>query len=273
MFKNFTVIFVILCLNLFGTSAWDFYRLRSDDTAELADAPFLAAIMVLRKFHCNGVIISSQFILTTAACILSQRNRIKDIRIRVGTTDLSKGGETYTVQTYFVHNITTREIEETMLYTLEDRIDFGYKQRPIRIGRLPREIFHSDPWQVALPFLGHYDGKIVGWGKDRRGDGKQFTLRKVTDTVIERIPRCKRFMNQAGLTFYNHTLCAFVEYAFFGSDGSVLVYDKTLIGLASYFDVQVLTSTNREAYASVFTYVHQVRKFLRNVIDDIYTNI
>ncbi|XP_066592717.1 trypsin-like isoform X2 [Prorops nasuta] len=237
------------------------------------DAPFLAAIMLNNKFHCNSALVSPQFVLATADCILMIKDQLQNVKIRTGTNDLGKGGRTHAVEAYFLHNITTNTIQNNVLYTigalkLKEPMELDVHHKPLRIGLLPQDIFESDPPQFITPLLKKWRGQVYGWGQNWGGDTNSLALRKVEEAIILRIPHCKGFLEDAGQTYYDHSICSYVRYGYFGNDGSILVYDKTLIGLASIFNIKVIDEKRSRSYASVFTYVHKMQDFIDQVVGD-----
>ncbi|XP_066592722.1 trypsin epsilon-like [Prorops nasuta] len=266
MFNNFATLFLVLSAALCGTLAYEFRRLHSDEAAGRNEFPYMAAMLVKNRYHCNAVIIKPLYILATAACILHQKDHIKDIRIRTGTDSIYAGGELHEVESYIIHNVTKDDRDAIGALKLKKSIQFNDRQKSIPVGPVPKELIDSDPWKIALPFAGNWYGTLSGWGKNRAGTDKHFSLRKVDETIIERFPRCKKFLNDAGLKYYDHTLCSYVRYAFLGSDGSVLVYNNTLAGLATYADFEVITNANRPAYASAFAYIYKLQDFVNSLV-------
>ncbi|XP_066592721.1 trypsin iota-like [Prorops nasuta] len=273
MFQIFVTIFVALSATMIGSEATNVYRLRIDKTIDIKEAPFVAAIMLNNRYHCNSAIVSPQFILSTAGCILMIKDQLQNVKIRTGTNNLRKGGHTSAVEAYFLNDVTRYDIEETKLYTigalkLKTPIPFGVTQKPIQIGRLPQDLYESNPPQFITPLLKKWRTPVYGWGQNWRGDENSLGFRKIEGAVILRDAHCQRFVKNAGIGYLNHHICSYVRSGYLGNDSSLLVYDNKLVGLASFFDIEVIDERNRKSYASVLTNVDKVKKFIIDLIGE-----
>ncbi|XP_066600120.1 clotting factor G beta subunit-like [Prorops nasuta] len=311
MFKNFAILFVLVGVN----AIYDYHIIRRlifrKDLAEPNEFPFMAAILLKHNrepevtcillpnecvlkypshdFHCTGVIISRQFVLTTAKCILYKKDELDKIRIRTGTNSLlDDEGDTHEVESYHIHNITRRESNKTVeyhtigLYKLKTPMKLNDRQRPIRISALPKNLIIRDPGKIDRWFSGDWYGTVVGWGFDnRQGNTLSEDLRlpmeyipallKAQNTVmIERVPRCKRYMKKNDIPYNGHEICVYYNEPL-GNDGAVLLYENKFIGVAIHYDFFFRSVEDDSLIpGGIFVYVESVKDFIYSTATDYY---
>ncbi|XP_066592410.1 uncharacterized protein [Prorops nasuta] len=223
--------------------------------------PYMAAIMAYGSYHCNGVIISTKIVLATAACVLDKKNELQHITIQTGSKYLWKG-QIHQVKKYYVYEINTNEIDPGVLYPigafkLKTPMKINSAQSPINIASLPEGLY--DKPTITRLFRMDWHGTLSGYGKRQLESG---TNLKRTTIVIERIPFCKESLTLAGLSYYDHNICGYENEVYIGNDGSVLVYNNSLIGLATYTGYTLFTVSGAAKIGTVFTYIYKVKPFI-----------
>ncbi|XP_066600149.1 trypsin-like [Prorops nasuta] len=287
-----------------------FDRLIAGSLAEPNEFPFIAAILLKQNrtipdvcalssdkcrhllisyyFHCSGVIISPQFVLTTAQCIINRKDDLHKIRIRTGTNSLwDNEGETHEVESYHLHNKTKRESGKTVVdytigvYKLKHPLKINNKQKPIRFAALPEAIITRDPGSLDMFFSGSWYGTVVGWGREfPTGYVRPYPLPiyyapkllKMQETVvIERIPRCKRFIFEyRNKPLKDHEICGYVGEDI-GSDGATLIYENNLIGISTYSGYRFINEifpVGTEGRGAYFAYIEYLKDFITATVTD-----
>lgn len=79
----------------------DAERIVGGEDAEDDAAPFQCSLQVYRSHFCGCVIISDKWILTASHCLAGRTTR--DLEVRVGTNDLTKGGTFYKTDKIIMH--------------------------------------------------------------------------------------------------------------------------------------------------------------------------
>ncbi|XP_066592358.1 hypodermin-A-like [Prorops nasuta] len=277
MFNNFAIIFVLSSAVLYGTLAFKFDRLYVHNTMmsrsypKPNEYPYMAAILANGAFHCNGVIISNQIVLTTAACVLDKINELQHVTIRTGSNHPWRGGQIHNVEKYYVHSVNITEIEPGVMhligaFKLSSRVNINSNQQTIKIGKLPEEIYEEQP--TFSFFRGDWPAALSGFGK---AQFETDTSLKRAEVQIARIPNCKKSLAFEGLSYYDHNICAYHNDLRIGNDSSVLVYKNSLIGLAAYSRIDVKTTSglpHPRVSGSVFIYVHKVNDFVDRIVQN-----
>ncbi|XP_066590721.1 hypodermin-A-like [Prorops nasuta] len=266
MFNNFAIFFVALSVALFGVLAIEFKGPSFGEIANANEAPYMAAIILNDKFHCNAVIISKDFVMTSAACVLHIKDNLDNIKVRVGSVKLSHGGEIHAVQAYYIHNISRTQADPGILYTLgalklKTPIDINSSQKPIQFSKAPEGLYKD---LVARIFYENWHGQLFGWGIDANSNSEA-TLRKA-EIIIERVPHCRAMIIEAGLPYYDHYFCAYGKDGLIGNNGGVVVLDNNPIGMAIYSNLPITNTLGATKDGNVFIYVDKLKGFIDQML-------
>ncbi|XP_066600148.1 uncharacterized protein [Prorops nasuta] len=275
MFNNFAIFLLALSAAVPGILAYEFERFVSSSLAGPNEFPYMAGVMVKN----NGTV-PNNCQLEPTACIIDKKDELNNIRIRTGTNSLlDNQGETHEVERYHLHNMSITKAHTTAVYTigvyrLKTPLKVNDKQKPIRFAALPENIITRDPGGVDKFFSGSWYGTVVGWGTDNSAQSTGNlnvppTLRKMQDTVIiERVPRCKRFIEQYGIPYSGHEICGYIDGKI-GNDGAALIYYDTFIGVAIYYKYEFKDwFDGSEGYGSIFAYIKQLENFISATVAD-----
>lgn len=192
--------------------------------AEEGSAPYQTSLQYNEKHFCGGVIIHQQFVLTAGHCLSSLKPR--DIKISVGTNDLSNGSIYYQPDKFIAHN---RYFKPTYhndigLVRLSRKVEFNDKVRLIEFSK------NEIPLNSTLTLTGF--GKL---GVNKTSSDK---LQKLDLNVIKNDDCNKSYKKYApeSVTIGAGHVCTFnkkTEGACGGDSGSPLTLDHQLVALVN----------------------------------------
>ncbi|XP_066601014.1 chymotrypsin-1-like [Prorops nasuta] len=237
MHKNFVILFAVLAEAVIGTLTLQPERLEHGTPVNSNEFPFMAAIMKGdNTFHCNAVLITQQFLLTTASCLLIQKSDLP-ITVVTGTNNFYRGGERHTIKhhailkgrTYNGKNRNKRQwFYDIGIFMLDKPVEINSQQKPIDLIKIP--LTKGTNIKLNTKDL----ATIVGWGKDKLNKINP-DLQKVMIRIQSNF-RCKYWWI---FDFYDHHLCGERRYKeddgfCAGNDGSAVIYKGALIGITSH---------------------------------------
>ncbi|XP_066590729.1 uncharacterized protein [Prorops nasuta] len=296
MLKIFTILFLALNAAASGIPASKRDRLVGHDLAEPNEFPFMAAIMVKHNetvpkdcelepskctskpsnasyyFHCNGVIIGPQFVITNSFCAMMEKFELYNVRIRTGTNSLlDNQGEMHEIEGYKVnHKIYSYRygifVRSTVaIYKLKKPMKVNNRQRPVHFSAIFDKSFNQDTGNVGY-------ATVVGWGYLNSEPELKTVFPKLLKlpqkVIIESNPQCKRLLNARYKPNDDADICVYTSDRPI-NDGAALIFKKSFIGTAydsfDFRNAQGIWNTG-----TLFAYNYNIREFIYNTATDYY---
>ncbi|XP_044001142.1 serine protease 44-like [Aphidius gifuensis] len=208
----------------------------------------------LQDFHiCNGIIISSKYILTAASCVVADRNKFYgNIQILSGTNDLTENGEihkvAYTIihEEYDPHNFWIHDIA---ILKLEDEINFD---KICKKAKTPEYRFTNHKLQV------------VGWSIDLSTNNMITILQQIRiQSMTNEVCKLEFFPEQK---FHKTQFCALplvpTAHITEGNGGSPIMSGKAVVGIVSLISMKL---QDPAIYTRVYHYLEWI-DYMKNKI-------
>lgn len=136
----------------------------------ITEIPWQVSLVFVNRHLCGGSIISNEWILTAAQCLVKRSPR--DFQVRVGSTDSFEGGILYPVNRTILHKFYAGLHNPDFdfgLIQLNRTITFDVGAKAIRLPKLSAADIR--PGQMCL---------VSGWGKTQNSSESTRYLRAVT---------------------------------------------------------------------------------------------
>ncbi|CRL01593.1 CLUMA_CG014320, isoform A [Clunio marinus] len=204
----------------------------------IEQAPYQASLM-LRWYHCGGVIITRDFILSVAHCLEGINH--EDILVRVGSAKVNLGGDVHYVDVVNIHPKYDK-------LTYDYDVSLLHLTKPIKLDGLTKRIaVIGSPRDALIPGTPVI---VSGWGETLNPNENKENLRAVVLTTYNHLQCHQKYIFDGGIT--TQMFCAYRENkdSCFGDSGGPVVHatNRKLLGLVS-FGVDCASSS----HPSVFT--------------------
>ncbi|XP_011155958.2 transmembrane protease serine 9 [Solenopsis invicta] len=216
--------------------------------AEVGAHPYMVSLRKQNKHFCGGSIISENYILTAAHCLMQFKkpSDLDDVTVHAGTNLLSKSGTVYKPEESIIHpNFNLLLIRNDVgLLRLNTNIEYNKLVQPISVAKT-NSVLEGDPC-----FL-------TGWGTLEFLGKVPDRLQKLDLKVYSQI-KCKA-------SFWNvrrSHICAFSKNgqgACHGDSGSPLVANGIQIGLASF--VRPCAVGHPDVYTRVSSFISWINQY------------
>ncbi|XP_065084035.1 chymotrypsin-1-like [Ochlerotatus camptorhynchus] len=186
--------------------------------------PFQASLRNLRNAHtCGAVIIGDRWLLTAAHCTIGQQPF--NLRVVVGSTDRTTGGESYNFRQIVDH-------PDFNQVTLENDIALLQTAYPIKMSSMVQPIRMSNSL-----VLGGQIGTVCGWGASSYGSAAAIFLQYMDVRTLNN-GECKLKHNiQNRSKIHGSSVCTYSRVGqgtCMGDSGSPLIVNGNLEGLVSW---------------------------------------
>lgn len=214
----------------------------------ITDAPHQISLQSNYGHMCGGSIISNKWVLTAAHC--TNRQKPKNLQIRLGSSESSAGGEMIKIKRIVQH--------EKFNY---NNIDWDYS-----LLELAKEIeFDDNRKAIKLPELNEVtmDGSlctVTGWGATHSDSESNKWLRGAEVPIVNQDLCAANYRDFGGVT--ERMICAgYTEGgkdACQGDSGGPLVYNEVLVGVVSWG-----YGCAKPEYPGVYSRVAYVRDWIK----------
>ncbi|XP_066597701.1 trypsin 3A1-like [Prorops nasuta] len=231
--KNVAILFFVLAVGVIAKKESSqgeikFEKLKDGYPAKLNEFPHNAAILKNGAFHCNAAILTSRYIISTAACVDNLDGYT--ITVRTGSNDYANGGNVYEMEQAFPYK------DAGQIGSKPEGADYKYNigliklKTPIKLGLAQRVVSLED--QPPTEKISG-EGTVSGWGS--YGTNEDSTVLQKLSVVMDAKDYCDDVPNFEPDI---HHICTYLpstgrgKQQCAGGDGSPLIYESRLRGIA-----------------------------------------
>ncbi|KAL3276632.1 hypothetical protein HHI36_012004 [Cryptolaemus montrouzieri] len=228
------------------------FRIIDGFETDITEFPHQVSIVFNGSHHCGGSIIAPKYILTAAHC--THKVPAFFFIVRVGSSNINRGGRMHSVARVFTHPKFTVKFEnDVAVLRLRRAVRYGHNVKPIQLAEENDKL--PPPGTKAL---------VSGWGRTISNGTKMAPHLMALEVPIIAHEKCEELYSEKSYVIDEKMFCAGYEEggadSCIGDSGGAFLVDGVQHGIVSWG-----VGCGLKRRPGVYASVAKLRKFIRDM--------